>query len=123
MATETLPNYAPVIRAQIERDVARLKRSLEDSRFSPDVEPVESIRAEYVELGYLLNTHHGQAIYAEGDLICGLPVRLGKVPPRTISVCADNVLFERQVEVCDEDGDMTFETETYRENLYKETSW
>ncbi len=93
------PEYSSQIRREIERDVARLIEAVKG--YSPeggwetvyDNQPVP----EYILLGYMINMHRGYSLYEEGDLIHGLPVRIVHYTPRTISVCADEIEFEREV--------------------------
>lgn len=67
MTRDTLTDYTAIIRGQIERDVAMLKGRLR-------------VTAQYAEIGYLVNTHHGLPIYADGDVVCGLSVRISPYP-------------------------------------------
>lgn len=56
---------------------------------------VGEIVPEYVNLGSLVVMHRGRDLYRDGDLIEGLPVRIGACPNRTIEVCADRVTMVR----------------------------
>ncbi len=40
----------------------------------------------HVRLGYMVNSHHGQALYQEGDKVAGLTVQLDRQDRRTIRV-------------------------------------
>lgn len=120
---DTLVDYSPTIRAEIEREVERLKTRLENVEdFDGDWVRV-GVVAQYVEMGHLVNTHHGKILYSEGDLICGLPVRLGRCLSRTIRVCADNVQFIEEVDDFDEDGEPCTHECTYTRDLSEETTW
>ncbi len=69
---EPLPDYSSTIRAQIEREV----RGLWPAYGNPT----------HVVLGYMVNSHHGQALYQEDDTIAGLRVVVDTQNRRTIKV-------------------------------------
>ncbi len=69
-------DYRPVLRARIEQEVTALL--LAGSSLDP--------RPDYASLGYMSNSHLGYALFEEGELICGLPVRINRMEPRTIRV-------------------------------------
>lgn len=132
MTIDAPPDYTATIRAEIERDVLALKQRLERSYPMDDCPTHEAgARAQYVELGYLVNSHRGQAIYVEGDLIAGLPVRLARCGwgmyqnERAIAVCANEVEFTRYGgdEGFDEDGRTVLRDRTYTKDLREEVQW
>ena len=71
MDREPLPDYSFTIRAQIEREVRSLT-----PRWG----------AHTVDLGYMVNSHHGMALYKDGDTIAGVRVRINTQDRRTIRV-------------------------------------
>ncbi len=125
MPTDTLTDYTAVIRAQIERDVAKLRFHMERNgqRHHPDGSWSEDdVVAQYVEIGYLINLHHGQAMFKEGDMVAGLPVSIDGTCPRTIRVCAHGVRFVQDVEDYVE-GELRVTQRTFSRDLYEETTW
>lgn len=110
MDREPLPDYSSTIRAQIEREVAALQRELRH-------------KAQYVELGYLVNTHHGKALFETGDRVGGLPMRIDRTLPRTIRVCADNVRFTEDVDDTDEDGRRVKGEREWYEDVFEQVTW
>lgn len=120
MPSDTLTDYSATIRVQIENDVRRLKWILEGKR---QADQEDYVNAQYVELGYLVNSHHGERLFNEGDLICGIPVSLDGTNGRTIRVCTDNVRFVEEIEFLDEDNEVDIRRRVYYEDLYKETTW
>ena len=126
MPSDNLTDYSAVIRAQIEKDVARLRFRMERNgqQHHPDGSWSEDdVVAQYVEIGYLINLHHGQALFKEGDMVAGLPISLDGTHPRTIRVCADGVCFVRDVEGYDAEGEPQVVQQTHRKDLYEETTW
>lgn len=125
MPTENLTDYSVEIRAQIEREVTALKLIMEGDGQEWDGRgwSADDVVAQYCTIGYLINLHHGQTLYAEGDLIAGLPVRIDRVNPRTIRVCADNVDFLEEIEDVDEDGALHTRESSYVRNLVQEMTW
>lgn len=125
--SSVLPDYRPVIRAQIEEAVKELKDRLENKGYSDDYYPTDDVVAEYVLVGYLINTCHGEGVFNEGDMIEGVPVRLDRSHIRSITVCADDVEFESESEVEEEDenGEIGYVTKTrhFRENLSETATW
>ena len=110
MPTDTLTYYATTILAQIGREVENLKQQL-------------GYRPQYIELGYLVNTHHGYPLLEQGDLVAGVPVRIDRANPRTIRVCADNVRHVEEERVETEDGDIDVEERVWYEDHFRETTW
>lgn len=122
--SSVLPDYSTSIRAQIEETVKRLEGDMENKGYSDDYHPVYDVSAQYVMVGYIINTHHGYPIYGEGDMVCGLPVRLDRNHPRSITVCADDVEFESESEEVDY-GKTGYVTRVryFRENLSETATW
>lgn len=104
-------DHVPVIRAQIARDIAALKREF------------RSAEPEYVTVGYLIATHRGQDIVKEGELIEGLPVRIDRVQMRTLSVRADQVGFSEDYDTEDNDGRLVVRTRYWTEDVVHSTTW
>lgn len=77
MSTKPPLSYAPTIRAEIEKDVVELK-----SLFTANREG----RMVWVRLGYLINTHRGQVLFAPGDELAGLKVKIDMDNPWVIMV-------------------------------------
>lgn len=69
---ETLTDYSPTIRAEIEREVARVR---EDRPY-----------ARWVRLGYLTNSHRGRFLYEEGSSVGGLPLFIDRNDPHMFGV-------------------------------------
>jgi hypothetical protein len=78
MSREPLPDYSATIRAEIEREVRNL---------------TPAYGASQVFLGYMVNTHHGRALYQEGDKIDGMPVTIDTRDRRTIRVGVRSVTW------------------------------
>jgi hypothetical protein len=116
-------DYTPTIRAEIEVEVARLKRRLEARAEVAGWPIVDDVAAEYVELGYLVNLHHGHDLFGENDTICGLPISINRACPRTIRVGADDVYSVDEWVVYDEDGEPETRSLTHKTDLFEETIW
>ena len=69
---DTLTDYSAAIRVEIEELVLRLMRG---------GKPYSR-----VTVGYMLNTHHGEPLYQNGDFINGLPVTIDRTNTRTVRV-------------------------------------
>ncbi len=123
MPTDTLTDYSATIRAQIERDVARLVAELKGQLRDPECAEDWEDLTPYIELGSLVNTHHGLDLYQRGDLIMGMVVRVGDAPARTIRLCADKVAFVREEAESDEDGEATTREVDEERDLCAETRW
>ncbi len=67
-------DYAPIIRAEIERDVARLRDRVTNDSFVP----------REVEIGYLVPLHRGRSVLPEST-VAGLTIR-SHPDPRAIRV-------------------------------------
>lgn len=118
MDREPLPDYSSTIRAQIEAEVVQLKRKLghgHRSWLKGCGQSVAKVEAQYVEVGSLVNLHHGRPVLSERDTVNGLPVRINSHHPRTICVRADGVEFAEE----DEEG----LEETYRRDLSESVTW
>ena len=118
-------HYTAQIRAEIERDVRELVNRLK-GRYGIEYMPTLPIHPDYILLGHLINTHRGRSLYQEGDRIEEVPVKICRDAPRTITVCADNVEFEYEDEVKDEDeGGDVWRTKTRytTENLRESSTW
>lgn len=114
-------DYAPTIRAEIEEAVARLKRRLEGTT-SDGIGYVDGeVKAQYVELGWQVNTHKGRDVYREGETICGLPVSIGGVPARTVRVGADAVPMAEEYDAVDETG-LTVSVRHYTIDLHEQVT-
>ena len=70
-------DYAPVIRAEIEREIERLKRDLE-AKHNP--------RATRATVGYLRVMHRGEQLVQDGEMLAGLPVTIDRAYLGTIAV-------------------------------------
>lgn len=115
---EPLPDYSATIRAQIEREVEGLKRAFGHGHQrweSTNLWSVDDVEAQYVEVGSLINLHHGQPVLSPGDTVAGLPVRINSVYPRSIAVRADGVEFAEE----DEEG----LEEIHGRDLVEQTTW
>lgn len=121
---DPLTDYSAEIKAEIERDVKVL---IERLAFKEDDgwEPVNRVDAQYIELGALINLHHGRDLYAEGDHICGVPVRIDRDQPRTIRVGADDVLYWTEVweDAEDPEGKGGYEEIEEKRDVYVEIRW
>lgn len=118
----TLTDYSVTIRAEIEAEVLRLKAALEDEMDACDC--VGSDNDPYLEVGYLINTHHGQPLYQEGDYIAGMSVSINRALGRTIRVAIDEVGFLVEHEELDDDEEdwVTKEVTEYRD-LFRDATW
>lgn len=134
METATLaapPDYADTIRSEIARDVLKLIERVANWSPPGGWERVDDDEDgfTYIELGYMVNLHRGRDLYCEGDLIEGLPVRLhtrhgDPYPTRSIAVCANDVLYERDVMVSHMDKDnITYDTEQERFDIHQTITW
>ncbi len=123
-------DYSSQIRADIEREVKTLKAALENkNRYMTEttcVDPKAEIRADRVVLGYLVNTHHGLAIYKDGDKIDGTSIVIHPMDGfhnRVVCVQADNVRFLCVDEDVNENGGRVLaETSEYRD-LSESINW
>lgn len=97
-------HYATQIRAEIEREVKGLIAKVK-VRGNLDYRPTEAITPQCVWLGYIINSCRGKALYEEGELIEGIPVRWDRSEQRSITVDAGKVEFCWEDETRDEDGD------------------
>lgn len=79
-----LIDFSAQIKAQIEREVRKLKERLEARYYSGNL-----VKAEYVLLGYTLYLHRGKELYQSGETIGGLPVRIDRSESRSILVCSN----------------------------------
>lgn len=106
-------DHTPVIRDQITREVRQL---ISDFRAHHRVEP------QYVELGYLLNSHKGHSVFANGECIEGLPVKIEhSTAMRSVSVNADNVLV---ADGRDDDTDEPYDRlPSWRKDCVESTTW
>lgn len=102
-----LTDFSSTIRAEIEREVSRLIKEVKGHRHVIDgieCSPHSPVIPECIELGYIVNSHHGQALYSTGDRICGVVVDVDtRHYPRSISVVTRDVVFYG--EEWNEDGD------------------
>ncbi len=110
MLTETLTDFSATIRAEIERDITNLKVALRH-------------KAQYIKLGYLVNSHHGRALYSEGDTIGGTPLTIDRTSARTIEVGANNIRHVETVTSTDADGDIVEDEREWFKNHYKRAIW
>lgn len=110
MDREPLPDYTATIRAQIEREVAGLARDLPH-------------KPQYVEVGYLLNAHHGKALFESGDTVAGVPVRIDRSLPRTIRVCADNIRHAETTEAIEEGETYGRRERVWYEDHFAQATW
>ncbi len=100
-APNQLTDFSAAIRAQIEAEVGRLITAIQYAEYhlgETTLYPEHAIVPTEVELGYMINCHHGRALYQEGDTICGLRVKAthGKWndnDTRTITITVPNVEF------------------------------
>ena len=124
MEPRYLTDYSSQIRTQIEKAVKELKDKLENGGYSDDYYPVQDVIAEYVRVGYIINSHHGEGLFSEGDMIEGIPVKLDRSSLRSMAVCVDDVEFESESEE-DDDGEIHSVTKTsyFRENLSESVTW
>lgn len=114
MATpDTLTDFSAQIREEIGVEVLKLKRDVEGRKGSADYYPRGPIHAECVFIGYAINTHHGHDLFARGDFLHGLEVKVDAHCPRALTVSAGDVEFIEVLvpEGYNEDGDF-FPAET-----------
>lgn len=125
MTVDTLTDHSPAIRAQIERDVLALKATLEaPGRWLDTDQPLDPVKAQYVELGFLVNSHQGEAVYADGDVVAWLPVRINRDHPRVIRVYAGRVRFMETYSVWDDENERYHEEQRpYTRDLSEQTIW
>lgn len=103
-------DYSSAIRAEIERDVARLIDQCWDKikQFEADDwwlnQDEESVGPLVVRLGALVNTHHGKDLYKDGDKICGVQAHIDRDYFRTITVSMGDIEFVTESWI-DEDDD------------------
>ena len=71
-------DYAPVIRAEIEREIERLKRDLVSRGWVP--------APTHATVGSIIALHKGERVIQEGEVMAGLPVSIDAAFPRTITV-------------------------------------
>lgn len=84
-----LPDYVTQIRAQITKDVRRLKRELEKR---------PGVTGLCVRLGYLINTHRGKAVFnVTKERIAGLPLVLDREQTQTLAVVGLNTTTGKTV--------------------------
>lgn len=106
-------DYTPVIRAQITREVIQLI-----SRFRTN----HRIEPEYVDLGYLMNSHKGREVFERSETIAGLPIKGDPYDgPRSVAVRADNVeipIFEDG-----DDPEYAVPLDWYKDNLVEASTW
>ena len=70
-------NHSKIIASEIERDVIYLKKLFKQRR---------SGNPTTAKLGYVLNSHHGRAIFEAGDRIAGLRVKIDMDNPQLLMV-------------------------------------
>lgn len=123
--------FTSQIRAEIEHDVKELIVRLK-GQYGVEYMPTSPIEPDYILIGYLINTHRGRSLYQDGDMIAGVPVRVDRTAPRTITACAEGVEFEYEEEVRDEkanndedrDGDVWVTKTRYAtEDLRESVTW
>ena len=69
-------DYVPVIRAELERGLLKLKAAFDSTIHTPTRATV----------GYLIAAHKGRPVITEDDELAGLPVTLDLLCPRTLTV-------------------------------------
>lgn len=125
----SLGYYTEQIRSEITATVLALKHKLENKRYAEGyapTAPTSPVHAEYVRLGYLINSHHGEDIFGGDQTLCGLRVEIDLHCPRLIAVGVREVEFKREEEVRKQEyGETVYYTETHYENkdLVEQTTW
>lgn len=105
-------NYTAVIREQITREVEQLTSEFRKKyRVSP----------QYIELGYLLNSHKGLPVFQKGDKIQCLPIKIDQYAMRSISLKADDVLVSDTRDADDEYDDHP--DDRYESDCVLSTTW
>lgn len=125
--TSASADYPATIRRELVKAVEDLKARLEDHNQwnqldRESAKPDKPVVAEYVTIGYMVNSHKGHPLFLDGDSIAGLPVTIDGENPHSIRVFADEVWFVKEVEGIDEDDDLIWVDASYEEDLMEETT-
>lgn len=119
-------DYAPAIRAELEREIGQLKEKMEGNGqvwFGDNIYSEDDVKADRASVGYLINLHHGIPVIYEGEVLAGLPVSIDSEHPRAVRVFADQVPFlEDSSDVDRASPDWTYERR-YFKDLVEESIW